>query len=203
MVHPYTEPKLVNKTVGLGVFATTDIPAGTIINIKDRLDIIITPDNDLLDDPNYKDQIDAFAQIDQYGTRIIPWDHAKYINHCCESNALTTAYGFDITIKPIKAGEEITVEYGIYNLENDMPISCNCKDCRKVVRPEDFDLMYPLWDNKIISVLGQIFEQDQPLLKFVKHRTIKELREFILNKRKYKSVYTLRYNNLINDLAVV
>ena len=41
MIHPKTELRLVGDNIGYGVFATVDIPEGTIVFVQDQLDIVI------------------------------------------------------------------------------------------------------------------------------------------------------------------
>ena len=43
MLHPHTELRYVDGTVGHGVFATARIPAGTFTWVKDPLDRVFTP----------------------------------------------------------------------------------------------------------------------------------------------------------------
>jgi hypothetical protein len=43
MLHPDTELRFVNRTIGYGVFATRMIPRGTITWVRDRLDQAFTP----------------------------------------------------------------------------------------------------------------------------------------------------------------
>jgi hypothetical protein len=45
MMHPNSEVRFVNEQVGLGVFATSFIPTGTIVYVDDPLDIVLFPDN--------------------------------------------------------------------------------------------------------------------------------------------------------------
>lgn len=41
-MHPNTEIQFVSEQVGVGVFATKFIPKGTIVWIKDDLDLMLT-----------------------------------------------------------------------------------------------------------------------------------------------------------------
>jgi hypothetical protein len=50
-MHPDTEIQYVGEKIGVGVFATKLIPKGTIVWIKDELDMILTEEYiDSLDD---------------------------------------------------------------------------------------------------------------------------------------------------------
>lgn len=149
MIHPNTTIKMISETVGYGVFATADIPEGTIVYVKDSLEQVVTPKTYLEQSKEMKDVIDKYSYMDQNGDRIISWDFAKYVNHCCNCNTISTGYGFEIAIREIKAGEQITDEYGIFNLDEEMSLECGFLDCRKRIAPSDFDVYYSLWDEKI------------------------------------------------------
>ncbi|MEX0823486.1 MAG: SET domain-containing protein-lysine N-methyltransferase, partial [Balneolaceae bacterium] len=98
MIHPHTELRFVNQKKGRGVFATRFILKGTITYVKDELEIEIPPDDPRLADPAYRDIIETYSYIDRDGTMVISWDHAKYVNHCCQCNTMSTGYGFEIAI---------------------------------------------------------------------------------------------------------
>ena len=149
MIHPNTELRLINDTVGYGVFATKRIPQGTIVYVKDSMEIEISPTQYLLYQPEMQDSIEKYSYIDERGYRIISWDFGKYVNHCCNCNSISTGYGFEIAIRDIEIGEQITDEYGIFNLQEEMTLQCGFEGCRKTIKPSDFDDYYQEWDEKI------------------------------------------------------
>jgi hypothetical protein len=193
MIHPNTELKFINEEVGYGVFATTDIPEGTIVYVKDSLEISISQTEFSLHNPEMQEVIEKFSYIDESGSRIISWDFAKYVNHCCNCNTMSTGYGFEIALRDIAAGEQITDEYGLFNMDHDMNLSCNEQCCRKKITPDDFDLHYKTWDEKIKLSLKKIFSVNQPLLAFVDEKTRNDVEKYIKDPKKYKSVYSLKY----------
>ena len=193
MIHPDTELRWVNSTVGYGVFATNLIPEGTIVYVKDQLEVSISPDNYLILDNNYREIIDKYSFIDDKGNRIISWDIAKYVNHCCNCNTMSTGYGFEIATRDIFPGEQITDEYGLFNVEYEMDLSCGYENCRKRLRITDFDTYYKDWDKKLKKIILKSETVEQPIMKFVDKETQKELRTFITTGKQYKSVTYLRY----------
>lgn len=94
MIHPNTTIKLISETVGYGVFATAHIPEVTIVYVKDSLEQVVTPAAYLNQSKEMKDVIDKYSYMDQNGDRIISWDFAKHVNHCCNCNTISTGYGF-------------------------------------------------------------------------------------------------------------
>jgi hypothetical protein len=192
MIHPNTVLKFVSETIGYGVYATQDIPEGSIVYVKDSLELIITPTDYFLHTPEMKTVVDKYSYIDEKGNRIISWDFAKYVNHCCNCNTISTGYGFEIAIRDIKTGEQITDEYGIFNLDQEMTLVCGEQNCRKIIKPVDFDIYYQDWDARIKKSISKLFEVEQPLMPFVEEQTRKELDDFFTNPERYKSVYSLR-----------
>ena len=193
MLHPHTELRFINDTIGYGIFATHDIPKGTITYAKDALEIQITPEayNQLAGD--YKRISDKYSYIDENGIRIISWDHAKYMNHRCDCNSMSTGYGFEIAIRDIQKDEEVTDEYALFNLEEDMPVACGCDNCREVIRTDDIDRYHPEWDERIMQAL-QVFQQvEQPLLALLDHDTRINLMAYLNGHQEYRSVQQLKF----------
>ncbi len=196
MIHPNTELKFINDQIGYGVFANRDIPKGTIVYVKDSLELEISPELYASHSPAMQDQIEKYAYVDERGFYIVSWDFAKFVNHCCDCNTISTGYGFEIAIRDIKAGEQITDEYGIFNLEYEMHLSCSNQKCRKTIRPSDFDLYYQDWDRSIRQAIPEMFKLDQPLFQFLSQEIQIQLEELKENPDSYKSVYALRHRKL-------
>jgi hypothetical protein len=193
VIHPHTELKFISEAIGYGVFSTAAIPKGTIVFVKDPLDIEIYPSafNKLADD--FKQIVDKFSYRDQDGIRIVSWDHGKYVNHRCDCNTMSTGYGFEIALRDIKAGEEITDEYGLFNIPIPMEVTCGCPDCRGVLRPNDIDIYGDAWDERIAEALSDLNHVYQPLWKLLDSETKAQLKGYFAGKRPYLSVRCLKY----------
>ncbi|BDQ35039.1 SET domain-containing protein [Pseudodesulfovibrio portus] len=193
MIHPNTEVRFVNPTMGYGVFATADIPLGTIVYVKDRLEIEMTEAAYSRLDDHHKDLVSKYSYTDENGIRILSWDHAKYVNHRCDCNTISTGYGFEIAIRNIWKGEEISDDYGLFNLEEEIPVACNCVCCRKTLRPDDFERCHHDWDEKIIPALAKLTDVHQPLMKYMDDVTRKQIRAYLCGEEPYTSVLALQY----------
>lgn len=193
MIHPDTELKHVDEKKGRGIFATNTIPKGTITYVKDPLEIEIKPGDPRLNKPDIKDLIETYSYIDENGTRILSWDNAKYVNHCCRCNTMSTGYGFEIAIKDIETGEEITDEYGMFNFEYTLELNCNKSDCRKKVSGCDLESKHEEWDSMIRPALALIPKVNQPLLNFLESETRNQLQKYLATGEGYRSVLCLRY----------
>ncbi len=192
MIHPDTELKKVNQTKGRGIFATSPIPKGTITYVKDPLEIEIEPGDSRLQDPVIREKIETYTYIDEKGTRILSWDNAKYVNHCCQCNTMSTGYGFEIAIDDIQAGEEITDEYGMFNFDYTLQLSCEKSNCRKTVSGNDLQTHYADWDDKVRSALQFLNAVDQPLSSLLDKQTRKDLQHYLDTGNGYRSVLNLK-----------
>ena len=194
MIHPKTKLVHINDVVGYGLYATEFIPEGTITYVKDPLEVEITPSKYNSYTKVIRDAIDKYSYRDEKGNMIVSWDMGKYVNHSCTPNSISTGYGFEVAIRDIFEGEQLTDEYGIFNLESEMMCECGSSECRKIIQPEDFDNYYQNWDEKIKSSLIKLNKVDQPLFAYIDHKTVKLLNDF-LKSRSYKTVYSLRYHD--------
>lgn len=162
MMHPHTELRFMSEAIGHGVVATRDIPAGTITWVQDKLDREFEPTQIELLGERYINHLGTYCFRNQFGRWVLCWDHARFVNHSFKSNCMTTAYNFEIAIRDIKAGEELTDDYGYLNVsESFHPIDEGCE--RKVVHPDDLVRFYPDWDNVLRATWPQIPGVDQPL----------------------------------------
>src|SRR5262245_7441225 len=120
MVHPDTELRFINETMGYGVFATLSIPKGTITWVRDNFDQTFKPGEVKLMEPAYQKIIEDYSYIDARGMIVLCWDHARYFNHSCAANCLAGGYDFELAIRDIRAGEELTDDYGTLNLRENL-----------------------------------------------------------------------------------
>jgi uncharacterized protein len=116
MIHPNSRIQFISDNVGCGVFATAFIPKGTIVYVKDFMELTITPEQYEKLPHVLQEKVEKYSYIENQGNRIVSWDHGKYVNHCCDCNTISTGYGFEIAIRDIHPGEEITDEYGLFNV---------------------------------------------------------------------------------------
>lgn len=194
MIHPNTELRFVNPTIGYGVFAMAPMPKGTIIYVKDQLEIEITPHKFSQLNAACKDVVEKYSYIDSRGVRIVSWDHAKYVNHRCECNTMSAGYGFELAIRDIAKDEEITDEYGLFNIPYPVELSCNCTHCRKTLLPTDLDTYCDIWDSWVMDALRHVPEVAQPLWGFMDKEVRTELMSFLSGHSEYRSLINLKYH---------
>lgn len=162
MIHPKTELQFINKEIGYGVVATEFIPAGTITWALDKLDREFTPAELGSLEPLYQSILDTYTFRDNKGRFILCWDNARYVNHSFNSNCLTTAYDFEVAIRDIHVGEQLTDDYGYLNIPQPFR-GIDEGTRRKIVYPDDLLKYYKVWDKKLQLVFPKIPNLDQPL----------------------------------------
>ena len=193
MIHPDTELRFISNEIGYGVVATKFIPAGTITWVLDELDREFTPLELQQMAPIYQNILDTYTFRNNKGNYILCWDNGRYVNHSFNSNCLTTAYDFEIAIRDIQPGEQLTDDYGYLNI----PIPFRAMDegtRRKVVYPDDLLKYYKVWDNKIKKVFGGITKLQQPLRPILNDGLWEKIEDITSGKEEMESILTNFYN---------
>jgi uncharacterized protein len=202
MIHPDTELRFISPEVGYGVVAKKFIPKGTITWALDELDREFTPKQYQEMDGTYKDILEFYSFRNNLGNYVLCWDNARFVNHSFNSNCLTTAYDFEIAIRDIQAGEQLTDDYGYLNISEPFRgIDEGTK--RKVVYPDDLLRYAPVWDKKLVAGIMRLNEVDQPLKKFVKASVLKKVDDIITGKTQMDSILSCYYNPTRNGEAGV
>lgn len=192
MMHPDTELKFISPEIGYGVFAKVLIPQGTIVYVADDLDIRIPIGDERVENPLYEPSIKRYCILEN-GCYVLCWDIGKYVNHCCNPNTISTGYGFEIALRDIAAGEQITDEYGLFNMEDKMEFICHHADCRRRLRSDDIDVYGAKWDEKVKPVLQQLQQVPQPLFSYLDDETREALSHYLATGENYRSVTVLKY----------
>ena len=170
MIHPHTKVVFINDEVGNGLVATEFIPAGTITWIKDPIDRAFTPEEFVSLSPEFQEILETYTYRCNKGQLILCWDNGKYVNHSFKSNCLSTAYDFELAIKDINIGEQLTDDYGYLNIEKPFKGSDEGTK-RKYVYPDDLLKYHGVWDKAILKVFSNISKTKQPLWKYLDEAT--------------------------------
>jgi hypothetical protein len=170
VIHPDTELRRVDERVGLGVFATRRLPRGTITWALDDLDQRIGADRLARLGPHYRVLVDRYAYLNGHGERILCWDIGRFMNHSCRANSISTGWDFDLAIRDIEAGEEITNDYALLNLDHSFECGCGAPECRGTVcsTGEEWDLLTPRLDAEVREACVEAGRVEQTLWPFVR-----------------------------------
>ena len=171
MMHPHTEIRFIRPEIGYGVVATQFIPKGTITWALDKLDRIYTQQELDAMEPIYRQIMDTYSFRDNQGRYVLCWDNARFVNHSFRSNCLTTAYDFEIAIRDIEPGEELTDDYGYLNVTE--PFACLPEKGvrRRMVRPDDLKRFHDRWDAQLIETFPFLTSVPQPLQDIIPAET--------------------------------
>ena len=192
MIHPDTKLKWISEEIGFGVVATKFIAKGTITWVQDHLDRVFEPDAALYMKEAEKEMLEKYSFRNSEGEHILCWDFAKFINHSFKSNCLSTAYNFEIAIRDIQPGEELTDDYGYLNLtESFTPMDEGTE--RKIVNPDDILICYVEWDKTIAKLLPAILKLKQPLVDLLSEVIMEEIQQIAAGKKKMLSTRTLYF----------
>ena len=163
MIHPDTEIQFINDQIGYGVVAKAFIPKGTITWVLDRFDREFTKDEyDKMED-SYRSILDTYAYRNNQGNLILCWDNARFVNHSFNANCLTTAYNFELAVKDIQIGEQLTDDYGYLNIDEPFEAIEEGTE-RKKVYPDDLLKYHKTWDKQLLESFQHFSQVKQPLM---------------------------------------
>lgn len=199
MIHPRTILKHISKDIGYGVFASEFIPAGTITYARDELEIVIDSQHHLLKHAVYGPLIDKYAYTEASGKYVVGWDLSKYVNHSCNANTMSTGYGFEIAIRDIRAGEELTDDYGFFNINSPLYCACQHVNCRKTITHADIEHYADDWDRLVKVALDSLLKVPQPLIELLDTETYHAVMRYLETGRNYRSVRVLQYHGLVDS----
>ena len=170
MIHPDTELRFISSDIGYGVVATRFIPKGTITWVGDALDQVF-PGVGSVTLPHILDQqLEKYSFRDCRGQRILCWDHARFVNHACNANCLSADFEFEIAIRDIHPGEELTDDYGTLNIESSFLCLCGHAECRGIICTDDLLRYAYTWDSMVQFAIGHSAMVNQPLWPLVNNK---------------------------------
>ncbi len=194
MIHPKTELRFINNEVGYGVVATEFISAGTITWVQDKLDRVFSPFEFQSFEPIYQEILDKYTFRNNKGNFVLCWDNGRYVNHSFNSNCLTTAYDFEIAIRDILPGHQLTDDYGYLNITQPFR-GIEEGTRRKIVYPDDLQKYYKTWDKKLLKVFPFIVKLEQPLKSLIPETLWHEITLVASGEKEMKSIINNYYQN--------
>lgn len=112
----------LSEIAGIGLFADEDIPMGTETwRFMPKFDRLLTQaDIDSLPEPARSNILDHAYLDAASGLFVLCADNARFMNHADEPNTAGVhepgaIEGFDIAIRDIRAGEEMTCDYRTFD----------------------------------------------------------------------------------------
>lgn len=194
MIHPDTEVRFISEEVGYGIVATKLIPEGTITWVQDELDLVYTPQQVEKMLPHTQEMIDKFTFRNNKGNYVMCWDTAKYVNHSFNSNCLSTAYDFEIAIRDIQPGEELTDDYGYLNVSEAFQAK-NEGTQRTTVFPDDLLNFHEDWDALLKKSFNKIETVRQPLEGLLSSTLKQNIQQILKGEKQLDSILNLYYSD--------
>jgi uncharacterized protein len=168
VIHPGCELRFVSAEVGDGVFATEFIPRGTVLWVLDEFDRVLTPaDVDGLV-PSLRAVVEKYAYLRADGSLVLCWDLGRYMNHSCTPTTRGVGECFEVAIRDVNPGDELTCDYGTLNLTAPLLCRCGTDRCRGVIRSDDPVHLAEGWDEEAAAAFALAPFVPQPLLPFAK-----------------------------------
>jgi len=100
---------------------------------------------------------------------IVPTDHAGFVRHSCASNTLMTPYGFEIAVRDIQAGEEITTSYlSRQMLVTNFSCRCGAPHCAGYISP-DRDPLVSYRRQQLEAAMSLMLTVPQPMITHMDH----------------------------------
>lgn len=194
MIHPSTELKWINEAIGYGVVAKEFLPKGTITWVLDPLDQEFTPAQIKKLSTMHQDILDIYTYRNSAGNYVLCWDNARYVNHSFKPSCLTTAYDFEVAIRDIYPGEQLTDDYGYLNI--DRPFRAVDEGTRrKVVYPDDLIRHHKQWDRQLKDAFSHILYVNQPLKPILNDRIWAKVQNIINGEEEMDSILNCYYNS--------
>jgi uncharacterized protein len=139
MLHPDTQLRYLSTEVGHGVFATAAIPRGTIVWVRDCLDQEFTREQLSQLPAVYQTLVRRYTFLTAAGTNLLCWDGGRLMNHSCQPSCAGTHLGFEVAIRDLEPGAELTNDYATLSLTEEEFFSCNCHSpvCRGLITSEE------------------------------------------------------------------
>jgi uncharacterized protein len=184
MLHPATELRFISKEIGYGVFATEFIPQGTVTWVRDRLDKTLSPTeffNMSAASEVYREQLTKYAYRDEAGDYVLCWDLGRFMNHSCNPSCLGFNQDFELAVRDIQPGEELTSDYSTFYLSPEESFACGCSSlkCREFVTPDDIKTHSDRWYDLMSEAFDLLPLVSQPLDSLLtneyKERAVKNL----------------------------
>jgi hypothetical protein len=162
VIHPATELRRADARIGYGVFATQPIPRGTITWVHDALDRTFSA-RELAQLPSsLRAAVERFSYLAGPETYVVCWDFARYSNHSCRP-ATRTLHDFDIAVRDVPVGGELTIEYAQVNVVGELDCTCGEPGCRRRVRRDDANRFGDDWDAEMRAAARLVASVAQPL----------------------------------------
>lgn len=202
MIHPHTELKFISPEIGYGVVATRFIPKGTITWIFDPLDQVFTPAEVQQMAPAFREKIFIYSYRDHDGNFVLCWDNSRFVNHSFHSNCISTAYNFEIAVRDIHPGEELTDDYGYLNVTEPFMCLPEPGTSRIMVLPDDLVNFHEQWDAQLTEAFKDFNKVAQPFAQYIDPKHQEKVRAIAMGHSTMDSILNCFYSGREITVAI-
>jgi uncharacterized protein len=192
MMHPDTEVRFINEVIGYGVVAKKFIPMGTITWVQDELDRVLSASEVENMHPEMQEQLEKFSFRNNKGELVLCWDQAKYVNHSFNANCLSSAYDFEVAIRDIEPGEQLTDDYGYLNISEPFK-AVDEGTGRDTVYPDDLLKYHEKWDRQLQEAFQHFEQVEQALIELVPKKVLEKVVSSLRKEEPLDSILNLYY----------
>ncbi|KAB2330790.1 SET domain-containing protein [Cytobacillus depressus] len=114
------------------------------------------------------EHLKKYSYRNQEGKYILCWDLGRYVNHSFHANCLGTAYEFEVAVRDIYSGEQLTDDYGTLNIDESFKSIPKYGTKKEEVYPDDLLYYSEEWDQKVIEAIQHFYEVNQPLIHLIR-----------------------------------
>ena len=107
-----------SRIAGVGLYSGVDLEPGTVIwEYTEGVDWRMRPEElDAFPEP-FRSRFRHYLYLDESGLYVLCGDNAKYMNHDDDPNCDDSGEIHTVAIRPIRAGEELTCDYRLFDAE--------------------------------------------------------------------------------------
>lgn len=196
MIHPHTELRFISDEMGYGVFATRFLPKGTITWVQDAFDQEFTEKQIQQMDPIHRELAETYCFRNSKGNYVLCWDNGRFVNHSFKSNCFTTPYNFEIALRDIQPGEELTDDYGYLNIS--APFRAADEGTRrKTVYPDDILTFHRQWDARLMKAMPYVTRVDQEMRALISDKLWNKVERIVRGEEEMDSILTCYFREPI------
>jgi len=194
MIHPHTTVEFISDEIGYGLFASQEIKKGSVVWAQDDLDRLFYEEEVRRMALPYQEILERYCFRNNRGQWVFCWDNTRYINHSFFPTCITTPYRFELAVRDIKAGEQITNDYGFFNIIEPFDYLPEPGCDRTRVMPDDILRCHKNWDAQLEDAFSFFNGVPQPLSEFIKPEYLKKARAIANGREKMDSILKCYYN---------
>ncbi|MBO6935175.1 MAG: hypothetical protein JJ863_09365 [Deltaproteobacteria bacterium] len=165
MMHPATELFVRTDGVGVGVRATEALPLGTLLWVRDALDLVLEPNAIRRLAPALRAPVRRLGYRNARGQWIVCWDAGKHVNHSCDPTMRGVGHDAMVAVRAVRVGDEITCDYAECNLDETLSCLCGAPSCRGSIGGPIAEATWKRWQQEVEAAVARADHLPQPLLK--------------------------------------